>query len=116
MQTHCVHFFALLQIQPHHTSTTPPDLENCTVPIPKFLPSNMSLAECCVKGFEWTGTPVGTESKLANNNTYVTGTNQDVAILMISDLFGWTFVSERLLADHYAREANATVYLPDLYV
>lgn len=29
---------------------------------------------------------------------------------------GWTLNNARLLADHYAKEADATVYLPDLYV
>ena len=37
-----------------------------------------------------------------------------VAILMVHDIFGWTFPNARLLADHYAKEADATVYLPDL--
>ena len=31
------------------------------------------------------------------------------------DLLGWTFPNTRLLADHYAREANATVYVPDFF-
>lgn len=74
------------------------------------------MQKCCIEGFEWNGTPAGTEGKLGNNNTYVTGSNGDVAILMIHDAFGWTFTNNRVLADHYAREVNATVYLPDLYV
>ncbi len=57
---------------------------------------------------------MGKETKLANNNTYVTGSNKDVAIMIVHDIFGWTFPNLRLLADHYAQEANATVYLPDL--
>lgn len=46
--------------------------------------------------------------------TYVTGSNSDVAILVIHDLFGWTFPNVRPLADSYAVEADATVYVPDL--
>lgn len=69
--------------------------------------------ECCVKGFEWDGTPSGKEAKLGNNDTYVTGDGA-VAILVIADGFGWTFTNNRLLADHYAKEADATAYLPDL--
>ncbi len=57
---------------------------------------------------------MGKEIKLANNDTYVTGSNKDVAIMVVHDIFGWTFPNLRLLADHYAQEANATVYLPDL--
>lgn len=72
------------------------------------------MSDCCVKGFEWDGTPVGTETKIASYDTYVTGSNPDVAILFIHDLFGWTFSNARLLADQYAKEIDATVYVPDL--
>lgn len=41
------------------------------------------------------------------------GDNPAVAILIIHDLMGWSFPNVRLLADHYAKEANATVYVPD---
>lgn len=73
------------------------------------------ITECCLKGFQWDGTPCGTESKLGENDTYITGSNPKIAILVIADLFGWTFVNTRMLADHYAREVDATVYVPDLY-
>ena len=72
------------------------------------------MSQCCVSGFKWDGTPVGRESTLGKNKTYVTGSNKDVAILVVHDVFGWTFPNLRLLADHYAKEADATVYLPDL--
>ncbi|KAL2075695.1 hypothetical protein VTL71DRAFT_638 [Oculimacula yallundae] len=75
----------------------------------------MSVSSCCLKGFGWDGTPTGSIGKLANNDTYITGSNPDVAILLIHDLFSWNFPNIRLLADHYAREANATVYLPDFF-
>ena len=57
---------------------------------------------------------MGKDTKLANNDAYVTGSNKDVAIVLIHDLFGWTFTNARLLADHFAKEVNATVYVPDL--
>ncbi|CAM1511776.1 Fc.00g092890.m01.CDS01 [Cosmosporella sp. VM-42] len=75
----------------------------------------MSIDPCCLKGFEWDGTPVGHTAKLANLDTYVVGDNPKAAVLLIHDLFGWKFTNLRLLADHYAREANATVYLPDFF-
>ena len=34
--------------------------------------------------------------------------------MIIHDIFGWTLPNSRLLADHYAKEVDATVYLPDL--
>ncbi|KAI2602469.1 dienelactone hydrolase family protein [Hypoxylon sp. NC1633] len=75
----------------------------------------MSMSSCCLKGFKWSGTPVGKTGKLGDNDTYITGDNPDVAILIIHDIFGWTFPNLRLLADHFAQEANATVYLPDYF-
>ena len=71
--------------------------------------------ENCKIGFNWDGTPTGTESKVGDlNKAYVTGTNKDAAVLLIHDIYGWTFPNLRLLADHFAKEANVTVYLPDL--
>ncbi|KAJ4523207.1 hypothetical protein HRR78_000701 [Exophiala dermatitidis] len=66
-------------------------------------------------GFKWEGTPDGKETKIAGLNAYVTGSNPDAGVLVIADLFGWKFRNARLLADHYAREANATVYVPDFF-
>ncbi|CAF9928030.1 MAG: hypothetical protein HETSPECPRED_006733 [Heterodermia speciosa] len=73
------------------------------------------MSSCCLTGFEWSGTPVGKETKLANNDTYVTGTDKDVAVLLIHDIYGWTFNNTRLLADHFAKEIGATVYAPDFF-
>ena len=72
------------------------------------------MCDNCKTGFKWGGEPSGVESTLAGNQTYVTGTSDSAAILIVHDVFGWTLPNTRLLADHYAREANATVYLPDL--
>ncbi|ODH48523.1 hypothetical protein GX48_05391 [Paracoccidioides brasiliensis] len=35
--------------------------------------------------------------------------------MIVYDLLGWTFPNVRLLADHYARQANVTVYVPDFF-
>ncbi|KAJ5819456.1 Alpha/Beta hydrolase protein [Penicillium riverlandense] len=75
----------------------------------------MSFSKCCIQGFAWQGTPTGHTGKLASNDVYITGDNTDVSILFIADLFGWTFPNVRLLADHYAREVGATVYVPDFF-
>ncbi|OIW26284.1 dienelactone hydrolase family protein [Coniochaeta ligniaria NRRL 30616] len=72
-------------------------------------------ADCCLKGFAWEGTPTGTETRINTNDTYVAGSNPKVALVVIHDLFGWKWGNLRLLADHYAVEADATVYLPDFF-
>ncbi|OJD23197.1 hypothetical protein ACJ73_05454 [Blastomyces percursus] len=58
---------------------------------------------------------LGWVGKLGNNDAYITGDNPDVAVMLIHDLIGWTFPNLRILADHYAREANVAVYLPDFF-
>jgi hypothetical protein len=72
------------------------------------------VCDGCKTGFAWHGQPTGSESKIDSNDTYVTGSSKDAAIFLIADYYGWTFTNLRLLADHFAKEANATVYLPDL--
>ena len=70
----------------------------------------------CKSGFNWEGKPTGSESELAGVPAYVAGEAKDVAVLLVPDIFGWKLNNTRLLADHFAKEANATVYAPDLYV
>lgn len=77
------------------------------------LPSGIS--PCCLSGFQWSGTPTGTVGKLASNDAYITSDSPRVAIMVIHDLFGWEFPNIRRLADHIAREAGATVYVPDFF-
>ncbi|MCJ1307918.1 hypothetical protein MMC25_001566 [Agyrium rufum] len=71
--------------------------------------------ECCKSGFKWDGQPIGTEGKLGENNAYITGTNKHLAVMIVHDIFGWTLPNTRLLADHFAKEANCTAYLPDFF-
>ncbi|KAH9901807.1 dienelactone hydrolase family protein [Xylariomycetidae sp. FL2044] len=75
----------------------------------------MALQTCCLKSFQWDGEPTGRVGKLAANDAYITGDNPDAAVLLVHDALGWTFPNARLLADHYAREAGVTVYLPDFF-
>ena len=80
------------------------------------------MQDCCRKGFLWNGKAVGQETKLQLKdpdmelNVYVTGDNKDKAIFFCHDALGWAFNNTRLLADHFAKEVGATVYLPDLCV
>ncbi|KAK0727631.1 Alpha/Beta hydrolase protein [Lasiosphaeria miniovina] len=83
-----------------------------------MAPSTTNIGgECCLRAFEWDGTPAGTVSTIPGTNhaAYVTGNNPSAAVLYLHDILGWTFPNARLLADHYAREANVTVYVPDLF-
>lgn len=75
----------------------------------------MSISSCCLTGSEWEGVPSGVEEELAGLKTYRSGESSDTAILIIHDLFGWKFPNGRLLADHYAKQLNATAYFPDFF-
>lgn len=72
------------------------------------------IRECCLKTYRWGASPKGKEDKLDGKDTYVTGSNPDVAVLIIHNIHGWTYTNTRVLADHYADEIDATVYIPDL--
>ncbi|TKA77570.1 hypothetical protein B0A55_06640 [Friedmanniomyces simplex] len=93
-----------------HAKRRQQPVQPVTISAPK-----MSLQPCCVKGFEWDGTPEGKAIPFPtfSNQAYVTGSNSDAAVMLITDVFGWDFINNRLLADHFAREANVTVYMPD---
>ncbi len=75
----------------------------------------MSLHPCCLKGFTWNGTPKGKIGKLADNEAYIAGNSSKRAILYVHDALGWDWTNARLLADHFAAEVDATVYVPDFY-
>lgn len=88
---------------------------NLTFPVNdtlEVLTTNMQ--DCCFRGFQWDGTPKGKEDTLAGQKTYVTGDDKTHAILIGHDAIGWAWKNTRLLADHFAKEVGATVYLPDL--
>ena len=74
----------------------------------------ITMNSCCFQGFRWESEPMGREAKVADRDTYIAGPEQDAAIILIHDVFGWTFGNSRLLAYHFASEVGATVYLPDL--
>lgn len=61
-------------------------------------------------------TPTGTEERLGGINTYFARPAQptDKALLLIHDIFGWTYYNTRLIADRVAREVGCLVVVPDL--
>lgn len=71
----------------------------------------------CASGVLHSGTPAGREETIHGLNTYVTEPPSGVApkgiVVIIPDVFGWTLVNSRVLADRYAERGGYTVYLPD---
>ena len=69
----------------------------------------------CVTGTIHSGTPKGTEIKIAGFNAYATGDESSNRVIFIGvDIFGWKFVNTRLLADEYASK-GFRVFIPDLF-
>jgi hypothetical protein len=75
---------------------------------------NTMPCDDCKTGFQWNGTPIGKESTPNGAAAYVTGDSTDTAILVLTGFFGHTLPNIRILADHYAKEAKAAVYVPDM--
>lgn len=71
----------------------------------------------CFSGTAHDGKPRGEIIKLHGFDTYATGPadgrTPKAIIVIIPDGFGWEFVNNRLLADHYADRGAYKVYLPD---
>lgn len=84
------------------------------LPSPQIL-YMMSISTCCLTGSEWKRQPTGQEGEIAGLNTCVSRSSKETAVVIIHDLFGWKFPNTRLLADHYASDAGATVYVPDFF-
>ena len=69
--------------------------------------------EHCVTGAVHSGTPAGSVITIGDREAYVTGSNKENALLYITDVFGYEYNNHRLLADTYAKEIPATVYVGD---
>ncbi|KAL8283307.1 hypothetical protein RQP46_005717 [Phenoliferia psychrophenolica] len=78
----------------------------------------MTLGPCCFTGAIHAGDPKGSFETIGGIETYValpTGEHdKTVAILLLTDVCGSTFVNNKLLADSFAANGFAT-YVPDLF-
>ena len=76
----------------------------------------MSCPEC-FQGTIHIGQPRGKVTKLHGLDTYVIEPvdSREVKgiITIIPDAFGWVFINNRLLADHYVDKGDYRVYVPD---
>jgi len=56
----------------------------------------------------------GYEEEVAGVNTYKTGQGKS-AIVLFTDIFGYSFVNTRKVADRFAEETGTTVLIPDYF-
>jgi hypothetical protein len=79
----------------------------------------MAALQCrdCVTGTLHTDVPTGIESTVHDIPTYIARPNEgqpeNGLIIYITDIFGWEFPNNRLLADRYAKKGGYVVYIPD---
>ncbi|KAM0747809.1 alpha/beta-hydrolase [Meredithblackwellia eburnea MCA 4105] len=74
------------------------------------------VSECCVQGYFHSGVAVGKETVVAGLPAYVSGPEESKkAVLIISDVYGYKLNNIRVLADHYASDANVRVFVPDFF-
>ena len=71
----------------------------------------------CFKGTIHIGNPSGTVETIHGLPVYVTEPAEGITpkgiVVYIPDAFGWDFVNNRILADHYAKRGEFLVYVPD---
>ncbi|KAF3492409.1 Dienelactone hydrolase [Arthroderma uncinatum] len=71
----------------------------------------------CFSGSTHEGNPSGEVTTLHGLEVYIAKPAGDIAprgiIIIIPDAFGWEFINNRLLADHYAERGGYLVYLPE---
>ena len=76
------------------------------------------FCEKCVSGTVHSGTATGSDIRLGSLRCYYAAPPLNLppapTILFLTDVFGYSFVNARLLADAYARE-NFHVLVPDLF-
>lgn len=71
----------------------------------------------CFRGGVSSSHPTGKEATIHGFPTYVAQPDEGVMpkgiVVFITDAFGWDFVNNRVLADHYAKRGELLVYIPD---
>jgi carboxymethylenebutenolidase len=78
------------------------------------------LCENCTKGYVLPGEPTG---KISTANAYFApapGTNGEgktggKAIILLTDIFGFSIQNPKILADHFAQELDCDVWVPDQF-
>jgi dienelactone hydrolase len=70
----------------------------------------------CFSGSVHDGKPKGEVTMAYGLDTYVVEPSKKPVrgiVVIIPDAFGWEFVNQRILADHYAEKGSFKVYVPD---
>jgi dienelactone hydrolase len=70
---------------------------------------------CCVDpGAKQTHESQGHEEEIGGMNTYKTGQGKS-AIVIFTDVFGYSFPNVRKVGDSFSKSVEATVLIPDLF-
>lgn len=70
---------------------------------------------CCVDpGAKQSHEAQGNDEEIAGINTYKTGQGKS-AIVLFTDIFGYSFINAQKLADSFAQGSETTVFIPDCF-
>ena len=72
----------------------------------------MASSHCTNPGAKQTHQCQGHEEQVAGINIYKTGEGKS-AIVIFTDVFGYSFINARKLADRFAKDTGSTVFIPD---
>lgn len=75
--------------------------------------ASLPPSKCCIVANFHEGTPVGKHQSVYDLDTYVTGTNSERLIVIMTDLIGHKFNNVLLVADEFARNGYK-VLVPDI--
>lgn len=74
----------------------------------------MDSSHCADPGAKQTHQCQGQEDQVAGIDIYKTGHGKS-AIILLTDIFGYSFINTRKLADRLANDTGATVLIPDYF-
>ena len=70
---------------------------------------------CCVNpGAKQSHEAQGSEEQIAGVNTYKSGQGKS-AIVILTDIFGYSFINVRKIADSFAQATQTTVFIPNYF-
>ncbi|ODQ77406.1 hypothetical protein BABINDRAFT_169270 [Babjeviella inositovora NRRL Y-12698] len=76
--------------------------------------ASKTFGSCCFKTTLHEGTPIGKHEQLFGSKTYIVGENKGKIIVILTDVFGNSYLNNKLIADELSRNGYCVV-MPDLF-
>lgn len=78
--------------------------------------SKLTISPCCLKTIDHEGTAIGQYKTIGGLDTYQTGAEfgDDKIIVILTDIFGYKYNNNRLVADELSKKGKIQVLVPDI--